>query len=118
MNQQQKTTAAVAFEYSFKPIKTPCKRILLEVPLKELQLFNFVSGTASICKIYIDEDDALKQFLKHLPTGRYDVYALDDADPFANILVFDKNGVNYTVKSTRLNINTVKMDKQQKNNLV
>lgn len=119
MKTQQQTTIAVSYDYSFKPVKTPCKSILLEAHLKEFKILNFVNGSASICKIYIDNDDALKPFLKYLqPSTRYDVYCLDNPKPFASVLIFEKNNVlNYTVKSTILNIETVQIEKQN-NNLI
>ena len=121
MKQQQKNTAAVvSFDFSFKPVKTPCKTIRLEAPLKEFQVINFINENASICKIYIENDDALKPFLKYLePANRYDVYSLDNAESFASILVFEKNNVlNYTVKTTILNVVNKKIEKQQNSNLI
>jgi len=121
MKQQQKNTAAVvSFDFSFKPVKTPCKTIRLEAPLKEFQAINFVNGESSICKIYIENNDALKPFLKYLePANRYDVYSLDNAESFASILVFEKNNVlNYTVKTTILNVVNKKIEKQQNSNLI
>jgi len=120
MKKQQKTTAAVSFDFSFKPVKTPCKTIQLEAPLKDFQVVNFINENVSICKIYIDKDDALKPFLKFLsPANRYDVYSLDNAEPFASILVFEKNNVlNYTVKTTILNVVNKKIEKQQTSNLI
>ena len=120
MKQQQKNTAAVSFDFSFKPVKTPRKTIRLEAPLKEFQVINFVNGESSICKIYIENDDALKPFLKYLqPANKYDVYSLDSAESFASILVFEKNNIlNYTVKTTTLNVVNKKIEKQQNTNLI
>ncbi len=120
MKQQQKNTAAVSFDFTFKPIKTPRKSILFEAPLQEFKILNFVNGDASICKIYIENDDALKPFLEYLqPSNVYDVYCLDNPKPFASVLVFQKNNIiNYTVKSTIMNIETKKIEKQNNNNLI
>ena len=112
--QQQQPTAKISFDFTFRPITTPRKTIQLEEHLKEFRILNFVNHNASICKIYIDNDDALKPFLKYLdPNQLYDVYALDSDKPFAIILLFVKNNiVNYTVKSTILNIEQKKIEKQ------
>ena len=120
MKTQQQTTANVSFDFSFKPVKTPRKAVLLEAPFKEFQILNFINGNASICKIYIDNEDALKPFLKYLPAPNvYDVYCLDNEKPFACVLVFEKNNViNYTVKTTILNIENKKIEKQNNNNLI
>ena len=120
MKPEQQTTANVSFDYSFKPVKTPRKSILLEAPMKEFQIFNFINGNASICKIYFENEDALKPFLKYLPAPNvYDIYVLDNNEPLASVLVFEKNNIiNYTVKSTILNIETKKIEKQANNNLI
>jgi len=114
MKQQQQPTATISFDFTFKPITTPRKTIQLEASQKEFQILNFINGTASISKIYINNEDALKPFLKYLePNKIYDVYALDSDIPFATILLFVKNNiVNYTVKSTILNIEQKKIEKQ------
>lgn len=120
MKPQQQTTADVSYDFSFKPVKSPRKAVLLEAPSEEFRILNFTNGNASICKIYLDNDDALKPFLKYLPAPNvYDVYCLDNPKPFASVLVFEKNNVlNYTVKTTILNIETKKIEKQNNNNLI
>lgn len=117
---QQQQNPAIFFDFSFKPVKASYKKIQLEAPLKEFKIMNFINGNASICKIYIDNDDALKPFLNHLqPSTRYDVFALDSVTPFCNVLVFQKNNIlNYTVKTTILNIETKKIEKQENSNLI
>ena len=118
MQQQQQKTVAINFDFIFRPVKTKNKSIKLEASLREFRILNFVNGIASISKIYINNDDVLKPFLYQLPINNlYDVYALDNDDPFATVLIFQKNNtVNYTVKSTVLNIENIKIEKQ--NNLI
>ena len=117
MQQQQQKTAAVNFDFIFKPVKTKNKSIRFEALLKEFRILNFINGKNYICKIYINNGDVLKPFLNQLSANTlYDVYALDHDDPFAEILIFQKNNIlNYTVKSTTLNIETITIEKQNSN---
>jgi len=114
MKQQQQPTAKISFDFTFRPITTPRKTIRLEEHLKNFRILNFVNNNVSICKIYIENDDVLKPFLNQLPINNlYNVYAQDNDEPFATILIFQKNNVlNYTVKSTILNIENIKIEKQ------
>ena len=117
MKQQQQPIATISFDFTFRPVKPSRKKILLEEHLKDFRILNFVNHNASICKIYIENDDVLKPFLNQLPINNlYNVYALDNDEPFATILIFQKNDVvNYTVKSTILNIENIKIEKQNQN---
>ena len=114
MNQHQQKKATISFDFTFRPVKTSRKTIRLEEHLKNFRILNFVNNNVSICKIYIENDDVLKPFLNQLPVNNlYNVYALDNDEPFATILIFQKNNVlNYTVKSTILNIENIKIEKQ------
>ena len=98
MKQQQQPTATISFDFTFRPVKTPRKTIQLEEHLKDFRILNFVNHNASICKIYFENEDALRPFLKHLSPNLYDIYSAEN-EPFATILIFQKNNVlNYTVK--------------------
>ena len=115
---QKQTQKTVSFDYIFTPIKTRNKSIRFEASLKEFRILNFVNGTASISKIYFNNDDVLKPFLNQLSANTlFDIYTLDNEEPIATILTFQKNNIiNYTVKSTILNIENIKIEKQ--NNLI
>ena len=119
MKQEQAKTA-LTFDFTFKPVKTPRKTIRIEEPLEEFRILNFVNDNASICKIYFDNEDALKPFVNHLqPSTVYEVFSADNDAPFANILVFEKKGiVNYTVKATILNVEQRKIEKTNNNSLI
>ena len=117
MKQQQQPTATISFDFTFRPVKTSRKTILLEEHLKDFRILNFVNdnANASICKIYFENEDALRPFLKHLSPNLYDVYSVEN-ELIATILIFQKNNVlNYTVKSTILNIENIKIEKQKQN---
>jgi len=114
---QKQTQKTVSFDYIFTPIKTRNKSIRFEASLKEFRILNFVNGTASISKIYFNNDDVLKPFLNQLSANTlFDIYTLDNEEPIATILTFQKNNIiNYTVKSTTLNIENIKIEKQNSN---
>ena len=115
---QKQTQKTVSFDYIFTPIKTRNKSIRFEASSKEFRILNFVNGSASISKIYFNNDDVLKPFLNQLSANTlFDIYTLDNEEPIATILTFQKNNIiNYTVKSTTLNIENIKIEKQ--NNLI
>ena len=117
MKQQQQPTSAISFDFTFKPISTPRKKILFQANLKDFRIVNFVNHNASICKIYIENNDVVKPYLNQLPINNlYDIYTLDNDDPIATVLIFQKNNiVNYTVKTTTLNIETITIEKQNSN---
>ena len=117
MQKQTQKTVAVNFDFIFTPIKTRNKSIRFNASLKEFRILNFVNGSASITKIYFNNDDVLKPFLNQLPVNTlFDIYTLDNEEPIATILTFQKNNIiNYTVKSTVLNIENITIEKQNTN---